>query len=81
MDNDQTRNGLTRRLSKDVSEKEFKLRRAMWNKLPAHRRKVLMLKWWREDTLSIDRDWFQHNMSPNDEGERLDDNNLDFPCK
>jgi hypothetical protein len=56
-------------------------RRLDWDKLPAHRRIALMLKWWREDTLYIDRPWFQHNMSPNYKGERLDDNNTEFPCK
>jgi hypothetical protein len=53
-----------------------------WDKLPAHRRKVLLLKWWREDTLWLDNSqWFKLNMSPNYAGERLDDNNITYDVK
>lgn len=53
-----------------------------WNKLPVHRRKVLMLRDWRHETDWIwNSQWFQHNMCPDYEGERVDDNNTDFPCK
>jgi hypothetical protein len=49
-----------------------------WDKLPKHRRIVLMLREWRLTTLWLDdSQWFKRNLSLNHyEGERLDDNNL-----
>jgi hypothetical protein len=52
-----------------------------WDKLPAHRRIVLQLKWWREDTLWLDNSqWFRREMSlnPADRDVRLDDNNITY---
>ena len=50
-----------------------------WDKLPAHRRIVLMLREWRETTLWLDdSQWFRLNASldPADADVRLDDNNI-----
>jgi hypothetical protein len=57
--------------------------------LPKHRKKVLQLRWWREDTryadyilsseltLSLDA----RGVLDYDPTHRLDDNNLEIPCK
>jgi hypothetical protein len=53
-----------------------------WNKLPKHRRIVLQLKWWREDSTYADSEPFKLSLSRNayDPTFRLDDNNLETPC-